>query len=127
VNTRWRGQVAENGKSLAFGHVVPEMNHNELVGWKVLKDDMQKMHVVFLRDKDDHARVQIRMNITREILAQYTPHIMEVWSEGTSLLARMFSLVYLGDWMSYYLAILHGEDPTPVKVIDHLKQELEKV
>jgi glucose/mannose-6-phosphate isomerase len=127
VNTRWRGQVAENGKSLAFGHVVPEMNHNELVGWKVLKDDMQKMHVVFLRDKDDHARIQIRMNITREILAQYTPHIMEVWSEGTSLLARMFSLVYLGDWMSYYLAILHGEDPTPVKVIDHLKQELEKV
>jgi len=127
VNTRWRGQVAENGKSLVFGHVLPEMNHNELVGWKVLKEQMREIQVIFLRDREDHKRIQVRMDITRGIIAQYTPHVTEVWSEGTSLLSRMFSLIYLGDWVSYYLAILHGEDPTPVKVIDHLKQELEKI
>ncbi|MBP1691399.1 MAG: bifunctional phosphoglucose/phosphomannose isomerase, partial [Bacteroidetes bacterium] len=75
VNTRWRGQIAENGKALAFGHVLPEMNHNELVGWKVLENEMQEMSVLFLRDKADHARVQIRMGITKEIIGKYTSHI----------------------------------------------------
>jgi glucose/mannose-6-phosphate isomerase len=124
VNTRWRGQIAENGKALAFGHVLPEMNHNELVGWKVLENEMREMVVVFLRDKDDHKRVQIRMELTREIISRYTGHVVEVWSEGKSMLARLFSLVQLGDWVSCYLAILHGEDPTPVAVIDYLKQSL---
>ena len=114
-------------KSLAFGHVLPEMNHNELVGWKVLKEQMQEMQVFFLRDKQDHRRISIRMDITRGMIAQHTSHVTEVWSEGSSLLARIFSLLYLGDWMSFYLAVLHGEDPMPVAVIDHLKQELAKV
>ncbi|HSQ74771.1 MAG TPA: bifunctional phosphoglucose/phosphomannose isomerase [Bacteroidota bacterium] len=127
VNTRWRGQIAENGKSLAFGHVLPEMNHNELVGWKVLSEAMGEMHVLFLRDTADHPRVQIRMGLTRDIIGHYTDHVTEVWSEGKGLLARMFSLITLGDWVSYYLAILHGEDPTPVAVINHLKTELGKV
>lgn len=127
INTRWRGQVAENGKSLLFGHVLPEMNHNELVGWRVLSEDMRNMQVFFLRDKDDHKRIAYRMDITKQIIAEHTLRIEEVWSEGTSLLTRMFSLVYLGDWMSFYLAVLNGQDPTPVQVIDHLKSELAKL
>ena len=127
VNTRWRGQLAENAKTLCFGHVLPEMNHNELVGWKVLKAQMREMEVIFLRDRGDHPRVQVRMDITKGLISQYTPHIVEVWSEGTTLLARMLSLVVLGDWVSYYLAILHREDPRPVAVIDHLKSELAKL
>jgi glucose/mannose-6-phosphate isomerase len=127
VNTRWRGQMAENGKSLVFGHVLPEMNHNELVGWKALTGPMREMQVMFLRDKNDHPRVQARMEITKKVLAEHTDRITEIWSEGTSLLARIFSLVFLGDWASYYLAILHRIDPTPVMVIDHLKNELGKV
>ena len=127
VNTRWRGQMAENAKTLCFGNVLPEMNHNELVGWKALKNQMHDMQVILLRDRGDHPRVQVRMDITREILSQYTPHIAEVWSEGTTLLGRMLTLVVLGDWVSYYLAILHREDPWPVAVIDHLKTELAKL
>ena len=126
VATRWRGQISENGKSLMFGHSLPEMNHNELVGWKVPREQMREFQVIFLRDKHDHARVQRRMDLSKQIIGEYTQHIAEVWSEGDSLLARMFSLVYLGDWVSYYLAILHGEDPMPVKVIDYLKEELGK-
>lgn len=127
INTRWRGQVAENGKSLLFGHVLPEMNHNELVGWKVLAEEMRNLQVFFLRDKDDHRRIAYRMDITKQIIAEHTSRIAEVWSDGTSLLTRMFSLVYLGDWMSFYLAILNAQDPTPVQVIDHLKLELAKL
>jgi glucose/mannose-6-phosphate isomerase len=127
VNLRWRGQIAENAKALAFGHVIPEMNHNELVGWNVLHDRMAEMQVVLLRDAADHKRVQIRMDISRGILARHTNHISEVWSEGRSPLARIFSLIHLGDWVSFYLAMLHGVDPTPVEVIDYLKTELSKV
>jgi glucose/mannose-6-phosphate isomerase len=124
VNTRWRGQIAENAKALSFGHVLPEMNHNELVGWEVLRDQMREMAVLFLRDREDHPRVAVRIDVTRGLLGQVTPHVHEVWSEGTSRLARLFSLVHLGDWVSYYLALLHGVDPTPVAAIDHLKREL---
>lgn len=128
VNLRWRGQIAENAKQLAFGHVLPEMNHNELVGWRVLRRMMEEeMVALFLRDKEDHERVKIRMEVTKGIINQYASKVIEVHSEGRSLLARMFSLIYLGDWTSYYLAILNGVDPTPVKVIDYLKNELAKV
>jgi glucose/mannose-6-phosphate isomerase len=127
VNVRWRGQIAENGKSLAFGHVLPEMNHNELVGWSVLREQMRDMQVILLRDAGDHPRVKIRTDITREILSHYTDHLTEVWSEGDSPLARMFSLIHLGDWVSLYLAVLHQVDPTPVEVINRLKTELARV
>lgn len=127
VNTRWRGQIAENAKSLMWGHVLPEMNHNELVGWNTLRDQMRQLQVFFLRDKEDHPRVAKRIEITKEVLSEYTSHITEVWSEGRSRLARLFSLVHLGDWVSFYLAILHGNDPMPVRVIDYLKEELGKL
>jgi glucose/mannose-6-phosphate isomerase len=88
---------------------------------------MREIQVLVLRDRGDHPRVAIRMNITEDVLREQTPHVTEVWSEGKTLLARIFSLVALGDWVSLYLAILHGQDPTPVAVIDHLKKELGKV
>ncbi len=126
VNLRLRGQLCENSKILAFGHTLPEMNHNELVGWKVLKKQMADMSVIFLRDKSDHKRVQLRMKIMEGIVKEYTSNILNIYSEGNSLLTRMFSLIYLGDWISYYLAIINRVDPTPVKVIDYLKAELAK-
>jgi glucose/mannose-6-phosphate isomerase len=127
VNLRWRGQIAENAKTLAFGHVLPEMNHNELVGWKVLTSLMKQIVVVMLYDQEDHPRVKVRMSITEKVIRSYAADVIEVRSEGKSLLARMFSLIYLGDWTSYYLAILNRVDPTPVEVIDMLKSKLGKV
>jgi glucose/mannose-6-phosphate isomerase len=127
VNVRWRGQISENAKTLAYGHVFPELNHNEIVGWEVLKDQMKKIHVVMLRDTEDNPRIRLRMDITKDIIRNFADGITEVHSEGKSVLARLFSLLYLGDWMSFYLAMLNGIDPTPVKKIDFLKSELAKV
>ena len=124
VATRWRGQLEENAKTLAFSHTLPEMNHNEIVGWQVLTDAMKEMQVIFLRDPEDHARVQTRIDITRSLLLPSTGRITEVWSQGVGRLARMFSLVQLGDWVSLYLAAAHGVDPMPVAAIDRLKKAL---
>lgn len=127
VNLRWRGQIAENSKQLSHGYILPEMNHNELVGWKCLPELMKQITVIFLKDKGVHPRVAIREKITKEIVARYAGQVLEVESEGKSLLARIFSLVYYGDWVSFYLAILNKENPEPVEVINFLKNELAKV
>ncbi len=124
VNLRWRGQIQENAKNVAFGHVLPEMNHNEINGWSFPRDTKKNFSIVLLRDGDDHARVGIRFGALKDILKPRVKAIHELHSQGNSLLARMFSLIYLGDWVSYYMALLNGVDPTPVPVIMKLKAHL---
>lgn len=121
---RWRGQIEENGKNLAFHHLLPEMNHNELVGWEFPEQSLRQIGVVFLRDRGDHNQVQRRFDLTREIVARKASIVHEVWSEGESLLARIFSVICVGDFVSLYLAWLNSVDPTPVPVIEILKQKL---
>lgn len=121
VNLRWRGQIQENAKNVAFGHVLPEMNHNEINGWSYPKQHTKNFSVVLLRDKDDHARVSIRFDALRELIRKNVKAVHEVRGEGESLLARMFSVIYLGDWVSYYMAMLNGVDPSPVPIITKLK------
>lgn len=127
VALRWRGQMAENAKSLSSHHVLPEMNHNEIVGWHHPEEMMGQFAPVLLRDSGEHPRVRIRMGITKKLIEEKGAKVTEAWSQGKSLLARIFSLIYLGDFASFYLAILYEVDPTAVKVIDYLKGELAKV
>jgi len=124
VAFRWRSQIEENAKNLAFHHVLPEMNHNELVGWRYPEEILRGIGVVLLRDKGDHPQVQRRFDLTRELIGDKAGGIHEVWSEGKSLLARIMSVIYLGDFLSLYLAYLNNTDPTPVQVIDDFKSKL---
>ena len=124
VATRWKGQICENAEMPAFCNVFPEFNHNELVGWHILGDFRKSAIVVYLRDNDDHGRIKTRMEIVREVLTREKIEIVDIFSQGDFVLGRMFSLIQLGDFASYYLAILNNVDPTPVKVIDYLKDRL---
>lgn len=118
---RWKCQFNENSKTASFYHVFSEMNHNEIVGYQTAsRDDFIS---VFLRDKYEHNQIKKRMDITKKIIGTKVD-ITEVNSRGESLLARIFSLIYLGDFVSYYLAIDKRIDPTPVAVIENLKREL---
>ncbi len=124
VNLRWRGQIQENAKNLAFGNLLPEMNHNEINGWGHPAGLVGSFLAIFLRDAGDHPRVAARMEITRKIIGRAAAGTVEVKSQGESLLARIFSLIHLGDWTSYYLALLNQTDPMPVPVIENLKKQL---
>ncbi len=126
VALRWRGQIEENSKALASHHIFPELNHNELVGWKNPTSFLKQVIVFILRDQADHKRVQMRMNLTKQVIQKYAAEVIELHSQGKGLLARMFSQVHLGDWISVYLAALYQVDPTPVEVINFLKSELAK-
>jgi glucose/mannose-6-phosphate isomerase len=124
VAVRFRQQVNENAKSLCWHHVVPEMNHNELVGWREKND---KLSVVYFRNTDDFPRNAVRININKEIIREYTPNIIELWSKGRNHVEKALYFVFLGDYTSCYLCDLRGFDSIEIKVIDYLKNELAKV
>lgn len=127
VNYRWRGQICENAETLAFGNIYPEMNHNELVGWRINKDVMKNIVVIYLRDKDDNERIKLRMDITKEIYKRYSEKILEISGNSEYKLARIFEMIYLGDWISFYLAILNNVDPSEIEPIHFLKKKLSEM
>jgi glucose/mannose-6-phosphate isomerase len=129
VAYRWKTQINENAKALALANVFPELNHNETVGWSGTHGQAaveKHLTVVILRDRSEPAHIVRRVELTKELLTDRHVHIDESWSTGSSALARTMSLVYTGDFASCYLALAYGEDPTPVKAIDWLKQQLSK-
>ncbi len=128
VATRFRGQINENGKALAYSAVVPEMNHNELVGWKHLYELGQYLQPVFIMDQEDHPKNRFRMEFVENEMRALgvEPIFIEPPQADASLMTRMFVVTQLGDFTSYYLAILNDEDPKPVRIIDKLKAALAK-
>jgi len=121
IAKRWASQLAENGKQLAYSSVIPEMTHNEIVGWNHPKGKLKDLVAVFLRDQEDHPQVSKRIDCTFSILKRRAGLCLEIFSEGLNWSERFWSLVILGDYTSIYLGILNREDPTPVKEIDELK------
>lgn len=120
---RVRQQINENSKMLCWHGAIPEMNHNELVGWRDKNDNLA---VLLLRNEDDYERVQTRMEINKKIIRKYTPHVIELFSKGGSYWERLFYFIHLTDWLSVFLADERGVDAMEVKVIDHLKSSLAK-
>jgi glucose/mannose-6-phosphate isomerase len=127
VAVRIQNQLHENGKSLAFSNVLPEMNHNEIVGWELNNDLTKQFSILFLRDQHEHPRIKKRIEITHSIISKYCDTVIELYPEGETKLARIISMIYLGDWISYYLSILYDKDPMAIKNIDYLKKELSKL
>jgi glucose/mannose-6-phosphate isomerase len=117
---RWKTQINENAKMPAFYNVFSEMNHNEIAGYKSM--DM-KFAAVIIRDKQDNERIKKRMDICREIMEGHVT-VEEIETQGESLLARMFSTIYLADFVSYYMALANRVDPSPVEIIEGMKEKL---
>ncbi|HEX3520411.1 MAG TPA: bifunctional phosphoglucose/phosphomannose isomerase [Solirubrobacteraceae bacterium] len=122
---RWKTQINENAKQPAFWHELPELDHNEIVGWEGA-GDVGRFSAVFLDDSDAHPRVKERMDITERLIAGNAVASFRVETRGQTAIERVISLVLLGDLVSIYLATLRGVDPGPVKVIDELKDALAK-
>jgi glucose/mannose-6-phosphate isomerase len=121
---RWRTQLNENSKVLASHHAFPELNHNEVVGWDGALALSQGLWVVLLRDAQELARIAQQIEITKDFVRERAAGITEVWTQGRSRLTRLFSLLYTGDFTSFYLALLSGVDPSPVRAIDALKERM---
>ncbi len=124
IAIRFRQQINENSKMLCWHHVIPEMNHNELLGWRT---NVSNLAVIYLRNKCDYKKNQIRIDINKTIISKYTTNITEIWSEGNSLIENSLYHINLGDWVSWYLSEINNVDAIEINVINFLKTELSKI
>ncbi len=122
---RWKTQINENAKTPAFSHELPELDHNEIVGWEGAAE-LGRFSAVFLDDSDLHPRIRQRIELTRGLIAGNAVGTHRVEGVGETRTGRLISLVLLGDLVSLYLAVLRNVDPTPVPSIERLKNALAK-
>jgi glucose/mannose-6-phosphate isomerase len=121
---RWKTQFNENAKHWAFFEVLPELNHNAVVGFGIPKAVRKRCIVLMLRSQLDSQPIQNRWEATRELLDREGVTVREIHARGDGALAQMLSLIHFGDYVSFYLAMLNEVDPTPVQPIALLKQRL---
>ncbi len=120
---RWKTQINENAKQPSFSNELPELDHNEIVGWEGARE-LGRFSAVFLDDSDAHPRVKERMDLTERLIADNAAASFRLETRGQTAIERVISLVLLGDLVSIYLATLRGIDPGPVTVLDELKAAL---
>jgi glucose/mannose-6-phosphate isomerase len=127
IANRWRSQLNENAKHLAFANSYPELDHNEIVGWiGAEKQSVGRFAGVLLEDGSETEKMRRRVEVTERLL-EGKCRFHHVRAEGESLLERMLWLTYFGDWVSIYLARLNEQDPVDIAPIDTLKEQLAKV
>ena len=125
IAVRWRHQLNENSKIIARTDIVPECNHNDIVGWSQNPDISKQFSCILLRDKEEESiDLTTRLNFMRDLFHNTAGSVLEVQSKGKSQLAKMMYLMCLGDFTSCYLAVLRGVDPSPVDIITELKKRL---
>ena len=121
ILVRARQQFNENGKFLCWHHPLPEMNHNELVGWGGGDD---RFAVVFFMPEDMHPRNAKRIEITKEVISKKTSNVFEIHAKGSTVIERSIYMINIVDWASLYLSEIKNVDPVDIEVIDFLKGEL---
>jgi len=123
---RLKAQFNENSKVPSKSDVFPELNHNETVGWEAPEALTKKQSVILIRDPEEPPEIRNRIETTTALVLNRAKIVLEIEAAGEGKLAKMFSVLCIGDFASVYLAILQNKDPTPVKIIDMVKSELAK-
>jgi glucose/mannose-6-phosphate isomerase len=123
---RWSGQLNENGKILAHTALLPEQNHNEIVGWEEASPAREAAEVAFLEGEGVHPRVRTRLDVLAGVIERAGRRVTRFQPKGNGLFARLYSFAAMGDLASLYVAAARGVDPTPVANIDRLKEELRR-
>jgi glucose/mannose-6-phosphate isomerase len=126
VAVRFKSELNENSKIPAKWEIFPELNHNDIVGWEATENLTKKFTVVLIRDQNEPPEIRSRIEATKKLSLPKARQVLEIKAEGKSTLAKMFSVLFLGDVTSVYLSILLGVDPAPVKIITALKKQLQK-
>jgi glucose/mannose-6-phosphate isomerase len=122
---RWKCDMNENAKAPAFSHAYPELDHNEICGWGQHGDiTRQLVTLVELRHGFEHPRLSLRFDATREIIEECVHQVLSVEAHGEGRLAQLLDLMYVGDWVSCYVALQRDVDPGPIDAIFALKERL---
>lgn len=120
---KWKININENAKNIAWCNQYPEFNHNEMLGWSSHPVD-KPYAVIELRSTLEHPRVQKRFEVSERLLSGKRPAPLKIKVEGDTILKQLLWVITLGDFVSIYLALLNGVNPTPVDLIEKFKREL---
>lgn len=123
VAYRWKTDLEENAKGFALAAALPEMNHNEIEAWRAPR--ARDVHLVLLRDDGESPEIARRFRVLTDLIGPSAGGISEAWTRGRGRLARLLSLIYLGQWTSYYVAMLRETDPWSVPMMDELKRRVQ--
>lgn len=126
VARRLKCQFNENSKIPSKFDIFPELNHNEVVGWEAPKNLTKTFSLILIRDLKEPPEIKQRIEITKQIVSQKVSKILEIQAVGKQKLAKMLSTMYMGGFISIYLALLRGIDPAPTKTISYLKEKMKK-
>lgn len=121
---RLKCQINENAKNMAYAAEIPELDHNEIVGWEHPSESLEGFAVIFLNDPEIHPQNRKRIDITREIVAAHAASVHEHRAMEGCRLTRLFASIIFGDYLSLYLAVLNKVNPSPVNRIEDLKRRL---
>jgi glucose/mannose-6-phosphate isomerase len=126
IAQRLKAQFNENSKVHSKCDLFPELNHNETVGYEAPEALNKKQSIILIRDPKEPPEIRNRIEITTNLVFNRANKVLEIKAEGKGKLAKMFSVLCVGDFASVYLAILQNKDPTPVNIINRVKSELAK-
>jgi len=121
---RLKSQLNENSKLHAFHHTLPEMNHNEIIGWESYKEKQFQTKIIYLTDKEYHPQIKKRFNILKEVLAEVKVEVLTLSSTEENKKVRIMDLIFLSDWISFYASVLRGFDPSEIDFIHRMKKLL---
>lgn len=124
IGYRLKCQFNENSKLHAFNNIIPELNHNEIIGWETFLNKQLNAKLITITDSDFHPQILKRFNLTQDILKKKDIDIIVLKSNEKNIKVRIMDLIYLGDWITYYLAVLRGFDPSEIDYINELKKRL---
>jgi glucose/mannose-6-phosphate isomerase len=124
VAYRWKTDLEENAKTFAAAGALPETNHNEIEACS--GPSASRLHLVLLRDEGEPPEIARRFAVLGELVGGSLGGASQVWTRGTSSLARLLSVLAFGQWTSFYLALLRGVDPWSVPLLEALKAHLKR-
>lgn len=127
VAHRLKTQFNENSKLMSTYDVFPELNHNEVVGWEAPENLTKNFSIILLRDREESPEIKYRIELTKSLVSDKAKKLYEIYTRGDGRLAKMLSLLLVGDFSSVYLAVLRGIDPSPVKSIETVKRRMRKM
>ncbi|MCX7610034.1 MAG: bifunctional phosphoglucose/phosphomannose isomerase [Ignavibacterium sp.] len=124
IGMRFKAQLNENSKLHCFHNELPEMNHNEIIGWESHKQKNLCAKVIYILDDQIHPQIKRRFEIISDMIKSSDVEIITLKSSEENFKMRLMDLIYLTDWVSYYLAVLRGFDPSEIDFIHSLKNKL---
>ena len=100
----WKIKINETAKTLAFNNVLPEMNHNEIVGFECNKF---KTASIFLKSSSN-PRTEKRFGLTQKLLKEKGVRVVELKFGRKAELEKAWETLILADWTSYFLGKANG-------------------